>query len=63
MGQTTIGKLLIYDITGQMVNTYILQPSNNTLQIQEETLQNGIYFYRIYVNEIVVATDKLVIIK
>jgi hypothetical protein len=57
------GELAIYDITGRMVNTFILEPNNTTLQISEAGLKDGIYFYHYVVNGKTVTADKLVIIK
>ena len=53
----------LYDFTGRKINSYNLSSGTNTMTISERTLSNGIYFYRIIVNSVVIKADKLVIIK
>jgi hypothetical protein len=53
----------LYDITGKQVNSYKLQNSKGILQMNEQNLHNGIYFYHILVGEKTIKTDKIVIIK
>jgi hypothetical protein len=57
------GELVIYDMTGRELSNYKLLQGKNTLQISEQSIPNGIYLYRITVNDTVINTDKLVIIK
>lgn len=56
-------ELLIYDITGKWASTYQLNSSVTQMTISDEQLSNGIYFYQIKVNDKMVQSNKLVIIK
>ncbi len=54
----------IYDIRGVLVSTKQLPTGENKiLSIEENTLSAGVYFYKILVNNTIVANDKLIIIK
>lgn len=55
-------EMRIYDITGKLINKLLLNTSTNQMIINEDLL-NGIYFYQIIVNDKIVKSDKLVIIK
>ena len=55
------GEVNIYDITGKLVDKYILNPNNDYLLINT-TLNKGIYLYQIIVNDNMVKSDKIVII-
>ncbi|MGQ0829105.1 MAG: T9SS type A sorting domain-containing protein [Bacteroidota bacterium] len=57
------GNFIIYDVTGRKVSNYILQEGKNTMQVNEEILQNGIYYYSVTVESDIVKSDKLIIIK
>ena len=56
-------ELALYDITGKLLFRYELNASENQLAISHKGLNNGIYLYKIKVNEQVVKSDKLIIIK
>ncbi len=53
----------IYDISGKLINSYLLNASESKISINEEHLNNGIYFYKIIINNKIIQSDKLVIIK
>lgn len=53
----------LYDITGKVIGTYKLQINKGVLQMNEQNLNNGVYFYSIFVGEKTIKTDKIVIIK
>ncbi|MBW8050317.1 MAG: T9SS type A sorting domain-containing protein [Cytophagales bacterium] len=57
------GKLIMYDIMGKLLFTYKLVNEKNTLKISESALSYGLYFYKIVIDNNVVSTDKLLIIK
>ncbi|HTA27326.1 MAG TPA: T9SS type A sorting domain-containing protein, partial [Bacteroidia bacterium] len=57
------GTFAIFNTIGEKVASYDLDASTNTMKIDEEALNNGVYLYTIRVNNSVVKTDKLVIIK
>jgi hypothetical protein len=57
------GKLLLFDLMGKQLSSYSLQPGENTLSINEEKLPDGIYFYRVVINDAVVKTDKFSIVR
>lgn len=63
MNENDIAELDIYDITGKLVYKYELNVSENQLAISHKGLSNGIYLYKIKVNEQVVKSSKLIIIK
>ncbi len=60
--QSDSGVMKIYDLTGKLVEEYILSSNKNELQINTD-LNNGIYLYQVIVNDRIVKSDKLVIIK
>lgn len=57
------GEVEIYDLTGKKLKTYPLKDYENTLHIDDLSVDNGIYFYRITINGSIVRSDKLMIIK
>ncbi len=63
LGNNANATMQIIDISGKLIKTYQLQNTVGTLNIYEQSLTNGIYFYRILVNNRILKTDKLVIIK
>ena len=63
LGKDTKGSMNLYDVTGKLINTYDLQNTTGTIEINESQLHNGIYFYCILVNGITINTNKIVIIK
>ncbi len=54
--------LTIYDITGRMVDTYKIN-GNGSLQISNNNLNEGIYFYEVISDGALLLKEKLVIIK
>jgi hypothetical protein len=63
LNQQEKGTLEIYDVTGRKISQYVLQPDKNDLSLNENSLQNGIYFYTVVVNGRVANKGKIVIIK
>ncbi|MBC7694886.1 MAG: T9SS type A sorting domain-containing protein [Burkholderiales bacterium] len=63
LGKDTKANMNLYDVTGKLINTYDLQNTNGAIEINEAQLHNGIYFYCILVNGIMINTNKLIIIK
>ena len=57
------GYINIYSVLGEKINSHKLTNSANALDIDEKQLNEGIYFYRIYVNDISVYSGKIVITK
>lgn len=58
------GELILYDVTGKLVAKYFLQiGKNNQLFIQENELNNGVYFYKVIIDNELKLSDKIVIIK
>ncbi|MES2515385.1 MAG: T9SS type A sorting domain-containing protein [Bacteroidota bacterium] len=60
---TKKAELAITDITGRIVNTYILEETQQSVAINEHELNSGIYFYSVKQNNIVLKQDKFVIVK
>jgi len=56
-------ELSIYDMQGRRLHTYTLQPNNQTLNLNLEELNSGIYYYSIQAKEKTLKTEKLVIVK
>ena len=57
------GKLIIFSLIGNKLSVYKLESGKKTLKINEGELKNGIYFYKIVLNNKEITRDKLVIIK
>ncbi|MGQ0828762.1 MAG: T9SS type A sorting domain-containing protein [Bacteroidota bacterium] len=57
------GSIMIYDVTGKLIVQYELNNANEQISISDEQLINGIYFYHIKVNDKILSSNKLVIIK
>ncbi len=63
LDQNQSAQMNIYNLMGKIVNYYELKPGHNIMQINEQSLENGVYFYHIYSNNNVIYSSKLVIIK
>lgn len=59
--QDDVGEIKIYDLTGKLIQKDELNSNSNELQLTN--LSNGIYLYQVFVNDRIVKSDKLVIIK
>jgi hypothetical protein len=57
------GKILVYDLSGKKLNEYLLPSNNSQLQITNPDLESGVYFYQIIINDRIMKSDKLIIIK
>jgi len=56
------GTFRIYDVTGKLIEEHRLDSNRNELLLTTD-LNNGIYLYQVMVNDRIVKSDKLVIIK
>ena len=63
LNQSDKGEMAIYDIAGKLIARFDLNTTNNKLLINNIELKDGIYFYQIKVNDKMVKSDKLIIIK
>jgi hypothetical protein len=54
---------IIYDMLGRKEAECQLPKESKTLYINEPTLKSGIYFYKVIVDDKIVRSDKLVIIR
>jgi hypothetical protein len=63
LGNSQDAKMNLYGITGKLISSYKLDSNKGILQMNEQNLNNGIYFYHILVGEKTIKTDKIVIIK
>jgi hypothetical protein len=63
LGNNLSAKLNLYDVTGKLISSYKLDSNKGILQMNEQNLNNGVYFYHILVGEKTLKTDKIVIIK
>ena len=58
------GELYLYDLAGILIKKYTLQVGeNNQLFINESALSNGVYFYKVMINDELKTSAKIVIIK
>jgi hypothetical protein len=57
------GKMLVYDLSGKQLKEYLLPSNNSQLQITNSDLESGVYFYQIIINDRIMKSDKLIIIK
>lgn len=58
-----IGIFEVYDISGKQIMGYSLDKNSNKLKIENKELSAGVYYYNIRINEKVVKTEKLIIVK
>jgi hypothetical protein len=56
-------KIIIHNILGSPLSIYDLLPSSNSVKIDADALNAGIYFYTLYVNNEGVVTRKLMVKK
>jgi len=56
-------EFIIFDVIGSKLKTYQLEGGMKERNIANKALKNGLYFYKVIVNNRVILTDKLVIIK
>lgn len=62
--ETSQGEMIIFDVTGKAVAKYLLATGlDNQIIINETKLSNGIYFYKVIVDNELKVSDKIVIIK
>lgn len=58
------GEMIIFDLTGKSVAKYSLPTGlDNQILINETQLSNGVYFYKVIVDNEIKVSDKIVIIK
>lgn len=57
------GEMVIFDIFGKKVSSYMLLSKSRMLKINQDALKSGIYFYEIRVNGEYKESDKITIIK
>jgi hypothetical protein len=57
------GIIFIYSITGQVLYEKALNSDNSKLIISTSNLNSGLYFYKVIVDEAIIANEKLMIIK
>jgi hypothetical protein len=63
LGNNSAATMKLYDVTGKLVTTYNLLNTKGSLQMNEQSMYNGIYFYHILAGEKLLKADKIVIIK
>ncbi len=56
-------ELSIYDMQGRRLITYTLLPNNQTLNLNLDQLNAGIYYYNLHTHDNQLKTEKLVIVK
>jgi hypothetical protein len=60
--QSDQASMKIYDVTGKLVDEMPLSADTEQIQINSN-LNRGIYFYQVIVNDVVVKSDKIVVIR
>jgi len=63
LADSETGAIEIYDLAGKLISNHVFNSSSTTLQVNENNLDAGAYYYCIKVNGNKVKTDKLIIIK
>lgn len=63
LGSNSDATFKLFDVTGRLINSFKLENTKGSLQMNEQTMHNGIYFYHILVGEKTIKTDKIVIIR
>lgn len=61
--ESTKAKIIVHNILGSALSAYELLPSQNSVKIDADGLNPGIYFYTLYVNNEGVVTRKLMVKK
>jgi hypothetical protein len=62
--ETSQGEMIIFDLTGKVVANYQLASGlDNQILINESSLSNGVYFYKVIIDSEIKVSDKIVIIK
>jgi Secretion system C-terminal sorting domain len=56
-------KIIIHNILGSPLSVYDLHPGQNSVKIEADPLNSGIYFYTLYINNESVLTRKLMVKK
>jgi OOP family OmpA-OmpF porin len=60
---TEKAEFVLTDITGRIINSYTLDESRKSIDIKEQELKAGIYFYTVKQSNRILKQDKIVIIK
>lgn len=63
IGESEIGTVEVYDLTGRILQSHKIYPQENRLTINANELSPGQYYYAMRVNGTLVKTEKLTIIK
>lgn len=66
LAQSGAVRLLVYDLAGRQVGAWVNQnqvPGNYQVKIDAESLASGVYFYQLQVNQQIVATRKMILLK
>jgi hypothetical protein len=63
LGNNSDATMKLYDVTGKLVSTYNLINPKGSIQMNEQSIHNGVYFYHILAGEKLLKAEKIVIIK
>jgi OOP family OmpA-OmpF porin len=63
LGNNSDATMKLYDVTGKLITTYNLLNTKGSLQMNEQGMHNGIYYYHILAGEKLLKAEKIVIIK
>lgn len=63
LGEFNQGKIQLYSLSGILINEYLLSSENNSLIISQDNLESGVYLIQMNLNDEVIISEKLVIVK
>ena len=56
-------KILIYNMTGQMVKQYSIFENQSSIIWNAENQASGVYFYKLLIDNEIIATQKMILLK
>ncbi len=60
LGIEEVGTVLLYNLAGGVEGKYAIKEGLNTIPLRKLNLANGMYIYKVWVNNELVRTDKLI---
>lgn len=63
LAEKETGVFMIFDLSGRKVKELNLLTGKHIMEVNGTELETGIYYYKVIINENVVKSDKLMIIK
>ncbi len=66
MLRSGVANIMVYDLRGRKIQTLVnenLNAGNYNIRFNGEGLTSGVYFYSLFVNNVLIDTKKLIVIK